>query len=66
MFSIVERVMEEEEDGTKRMLKRCGVPYTRENYIAFHWIDGVDEWTWEHEMELPEDLRLMEGWIPND
>ncbi len=44
----------------KRALELAGLPYTRENYIRLNWPDGVEEWTWEHEEELPPDLRISE------
>jgi transposase len=53
-----EEELAEEEDSIKRLLKRCGIPYTRENYIAYNWPDPVEEWTAEDEMFLPADLQL--------
>ena len=45
-------------DCVTKMLEECGLAYSRENYIALNWPDGVEEWTWEHEEELPPDLRV--------
>jgi len=45
-------------DGITRALQLCGLAYTRENYIALNWPDGVEEWTAEHEEELPPDLQV--------
>jgi hypothetical protein len=39
-------------------MRKQGVPETRENYLAFAYPDNMpDEWTAEHEMQLPEHLR---------
>jgi hypothetical protein len=40
----------------QHMLAR-GVPLNRENYIALNWMDEPEEWTAEHEMEVPECFR---------
>lgn len=46
-------------DGVIKTLERCGLEYNRENYIKVNWAGvEIDEWTWEHEEELPPDLRL--------
>ena len=34
-----------------------GMPLNRETYIASNWMDEPEEWTAEHEMELPECFR---------
>jgi hypothetical protein len=45
-------------DGVIQLLKDCGLEYNRENYIKLNWAGvEIDEWTWEHEEELPPDLR---------
>lgn len=40
----------------QHMLDR-GMPLTRETYIARNWPDEPEEWTAEHEMELPACFR---------
>jgi hypothetical protein len=45
-------------DDVTKMLEDSGVPVTRANYIAMSWGDDiVEEWTSEHELELPEELQ---------
>lgn len=39
-------------------MKSRGIPLTRENYIAYNWLDMPDPWTAEHEAALPEQFRL--------
>jgi hypothetical protein len=47
------------QESVLALMKLAGVPVTRENYIAFvYGDDGIPEdWTPEHEAELPEELR---------
>ena len=51
-------------DPIVRMLEENSIPVTRNNYIKLNWPDGVDEddWTAEHEMSLPEELRKVMDW----
>jgi hypothetical protein len=44
-------------DGIRRRLQRAGLPWTRENYIRFNWGVVPEEWTAEHEEELPQELQ---------
>jgi hypothetical protein len=49
---------EEYEDGTLSLLKDSGVPVTRENYLQLAYMGQLpEEWTWEHEMDLPPELQ---------
>lgn len=37
-----------------------GIPLTRESYIALNWLEGIEEWTSEHEDDLPPPFRRRE------
>ena len=39
------------------LMRRAGIPITRENYIAAAWGNPLPEWTAELEFELPEELQ---------
>ena len=39
------------------MMKKAGVPVTRESYIEMAWGKPLPEWTAELEMELPAELQ---------
>jgi len=39
------------------LMKKAGVPVTRENYIDMAWGQPLPEWTAELEMELPKELQ---------
>ena len=39
------------------LMRECGVPVTRENYIAMNWGEPLPAWTAELEMELPDELQ---------
>lgn len=47
------------DERMKKRLALSGQAYTRENYIRANWGRDVpwEEWTGEHEQELPEDLQ---------
>ncbi len=41
-------------------LRNSGIPVTRENWLGFNYPDGMpEEWTAEHEAQLPKPLRLI-------
>jgi hypothetical protein len=45
-------------DYVAKQLSDLGLPRTRENWIANAWGGlAIEEWTPEHERELPEDLQ---------
>lgn len=45
-------------DDVTKMLEAAGVAVSRANYIAMSWGDDVvNEWTTQHETELPEELQ---------
>jgi hypothetical protein len=46
-------------DDIEQLLAESGVEVTRETYISLNWFgqDIEDEWTPEHEAELPEHLQ---------
>ncbi|GAB5503428.1 hypothetical protein [Pyruvatibacter sp.] len=48
----------------KEWFKDRNIPWTREAFIGWNWPDGVpdDEWTAEHEEQVPEELQ--EGYQP--
>jgi hypothetical protein len=44
--------------GIIETLRQAGVPLTRDNYINCDWNDHMpDDWTAEHESDLPEFLQ---------
>jgi hypothetical protein len=45
-------------DGVLALLKRHGIPVTRENYLHLAYMgQPPEEWTAEHEAELPMELQ---------
>ncbi|MGF9765032.1 hypothetical protein AAII07_59295 [Microvirga sp. 0TCS3.31] len=49
----------DEDDGVLRLLRKHNIPVTRENYITVAYCsEPPDPWTWEHEEDLPEHLRI--------
>jgi hypothetical protein len=50
-------------DPVVQWLVSMNIPVTRENYITHNWPgpDMPEEWTGEHEAELPEELQ---DWDP--
>lgn len=50
---------DDEFDLVLRLLRRHGIAETRENYIGLAYgSEPPDPWTWEHEEDLPEHLRI--------
>jgi hypothetical protein len=44
-------------DSLLRVMKRDGIPLTRQNYIEMNWPEKPEQWTAEHEADLPEQFR---------
>jgi len=49
--------MAQERNRTAEVMRRLGIPLTRDNFIAFNWPEPPEEWTAEHEEELPAQLQ---------
>jgi hypothetical protein len=49
--------MSDASDDFIDMMKRAGIPVTRQNYIEAAWGEQRPDWTAEHEMQLPEELQ---------
>jgi hypothetical protein len=45
------------DDPVLRHMIDRGSPLTRETYIHTNWMDFPEEWTAEHEMQVPECFR---------
>jgi len=45
------------QERTVEVMRRLGIPLTRESFIAFNWPEPPEEWTGEHEAELPVELQ---------
>ena len=45
------------QQGMLRMMRKAGIPITRKNYIDVAWGSEPEDWTPEHEAQLPEELQ---------
>lgn len=47
----------ESDDDIITLMKKAGIPVTRQNYIEANWGEPLPEWTAEHEQQLPPQLQ---------
>ena len=50
-------------DDVVDLMKRAGIPYTRENYIDVAYGNQRPTWTAELESELPDDLQQWDLFV---